>query len=84
MLRPFELEVLRRTCVELHLSKAMHLPEQAITKRFPGAEKEARKALKKLIAKGYIGPHPTRGGMTYQLTESGWDLCREMKRDELL
>jgi hypothetical protein len=78
MLREFERAVLQACCREMRLSKARHVPEHVVIKRFPGAEREARKALKKLVAKGYVGHHPTRGEMTYQLTDMGWKACMEM------
>lgn len=80
MLREFEQIVLQQTCVELHMSKARHVPEHAIIKRFPGAEREARKALKKLVTQGYVGRHPTSGEMTYQMTQMGWEECKRMKQ----
>ncbi len=64
-------------CREMHMSKSRHVPEHVVIKRFPGAEREARKALKKLVAKGYVGAHPTRGEMTYQLTAVGFKECQE-------
>ncbi len=76
MLREFERVVLQTCCREMHLSKARHLPEHTIVKRFPGAEREARKALKKLVAKGYVGVHPTRSEMAYQLTDLGFEECK--------
>lgn len=79
MLRRFEVAVLQSVCKATKMSKASHVPEQAFLKRFPGAEREARKALKKLISLGYVKMHPTRGGMTYDLTDDGWNLCRELK-----
>ncbi len=42
-------------------------------------KKQAEKALKSLIAGGYVYPHPTSGETTYQMTEAGWRICREMK-----
>ena len=77
MLRDFERAVLQTCCREMHLSKARHVPEHTIVKRFPGAEREARKALKKLVAKGYVGAHPTRSEITYQLTDTGFKECQE-------
>ena len=79
MLREFELIVLQQTCVGLHMSKAMRVSEHAIIKRFPGAEREAKKALHKLVTQGYVGMHPTRSEMTYQMTQMGWEECRRMK-----
>ncbi|HSD56893.1 MAG TPA: hypothetical protein VLB04_01830 [Methanotrichaceae archaeon] len=81
MLREFELIVLQQVCRELHMSKVRHVSDHAIVKRFPGAEREARKALKKLITQGYVGRHPTGGEMTYQMTELGWDTCKKMQKE---
>lgn len=77
MLREFERAVLQMCCREMHLSKARHVPEHTIIKRFPGAEREARKALRKLVAKGCVGAHPTRNEMTYQLTNLGFEECQK-------
>ncbi len=79
MLRRFEIAVLQSVCKATRMSKASHVPEQAFLKKFPGAEREARKTMKKLISLGFVKMHPTRGGMTYDLTDAGWDLCRKLK-----
>jgi predicted GNAT superfamily acetyltransferase len=42
------------------------------------AKKQAEKAFRTLIARGYVSPHPTRGEMTYHLTAAGLDVCREI------
>ncbi len=68
-------------CRELHMSKARHISDHAIVKRFPNAEREARKALKKLITQGYVGMHPTGGEMTYQMTKLGWDTCKKLQKE---
>jgi CTP-dependent riboflavin kinase len=78
MLRRFEAAVLQSVCRATKMSKASHVPEQAFLRRFPGAEREARKALKKLIGLGHVKMHPTSDGMTYDLTDEGWNLCIEM------
>jgi CTP-dependent riboflavin kinase len=80
VLRRFEIAVLQSICKATNMSKAAHVPEQAFVKRFPGAECEAKKTLKKLISLGYVKMHPTRGGMTYDLTNAGWDLCKELRK----
>jgi predicted transcriptional regulator len=41
-------------------------------------KKAADKALNSLIARGYVRQHPTKGEMTYELTNTGLDLCREI------
>jgi len=43
-------------------------------------KKDAEKALLPLMARGYVRMHPTRGGMTYELTDEGLTFCREMAR----
>lgn len=78
MIRRFEKAVLQSICKATKISKHAHVPEHAFIKKFPGAEREARKALKKLISYGYVQMHPTRGGMTYELTDMGWKLCQEL------
>lgn len=60
------------------MAKATHLPEHVLVHRFPNLGHRVRKALKKLVSEGYVQRHPTRDEMTYQITNAGRDLCREM------
>jgi Mn-dependent DtxR family transcriptional regulator len=80
MMRRIEKAVLQSICAATKISKHAHVPEHAFIKKFPGSEREARKALKKLISQGYAQMHPTRGEMTYELTDAGWEICRELMK----
>jgi len=51
-----------------------HVPIEAITKktkRYLDAKTDPTRCLRKLVAKGYVQEHPTRGSTTYQLTRCG-------------
>ena len=56
-----------------------HVPKQAVQAHF---RRDLRgvvpKELKRLMRKGYAFKHPTRGGMTYGITERGIKKLREM------
>jgi len=56
-----------------------HVPKQAVQARF---RRDVRgfvsKELKRLVRRGYAVKHPTRGEMTYGITEMGIKKLREM------
>jgi len=56
-----------------------HVPKQVVQARF---RRDLRgfvsKELKRLVRKGYAVKHPTRGEMTYGITEMGIKKLREM------
>jgi len=79
MLTDFERDILVKLCLETNMAKTAHLPEHVLVRRFPNMGHRVRKALSKLISKGYVARHPTRSEMTYQLTAIGWEECRKMK-----
>ncbi len=62
------------------MSKSSHVPEHAFVNRFPNA-KHAKKALNKLVTRGYVARHPTGSEMTYQMTQLGWEECKRMKAE---
>jgi predicted transcriptional regulator len=64
MVGTFERLVLTSICKATNISKSAHVPKSYF--------------MKKLIARGYVRQHPTRGEMTYELTNTGLDLCREI------
>lgn len=70
--------VLVRICEATEGSKSAHVPEHSFIKKFNDV-RAARKALKKLIAGGYVARHPTREEMAYQMTQTGWEECRRMR-----
>lgn len=83
MITDFERDVLVKLCQETGMAKAAHLPEHALVRLFPNLGHRVRKALSRLISKGYVARHPTRNEMTYQLTDIGRDECRRMKEQSL-
>jgi predicted transcriptional regulator len=83
MITDFERAVLVKLCQETTMAKAAHPPEHILVHRFPNLGHRVRKALNKLVSKGYVARHPTRNEMTYQLTDIGIDECRRMKEKAL-
>ncbi|HPE52225.1 MULTISPECIES: hypothetical protein [Methanothrix] len=79
MITDFERAILVKLCQETGMAKAAHLPEHVLVRRFPNLGHRVKKALGKLVSKGYVARHPTRNEMTYQLTELGIEECRQMK-----
>jgi len=79
MLNEIEIAVLMSICHKTGISKKAHIPKQYFLKRFKGRKREyAEKALLGLITKGYVGQHPTKGEMTYQLTDLGRKECMKI------
>lgn len=63
---------------EIGLSTNAHVPITAIQRHFPKYLRGfCRDALKKLVKKGFITKHPTRGSMTYSLTPKGASKIKE-------
>jgi hypothetical protein len=83
MMGEYERRVLVSICRGTKESKTAHIPRQYFMKKFQNdkhQKKDAEKALLPLMARGYVRMHPTRGGMTYELTDEGLTFCREMAR----
>jgi len=81
MLGEFKRLVLMSICKATNGSKSAHVPRPYFMKKFQEdkhQKKQAEKALKSLIARGYVHLHATGREMTYQMTEAGWKICREM------
>jgi hypothetical protein len=81
MVGTFEELVLTSICKATKISKSAHVPKPYFMKKFQNnkhQKKAAEKALLSLIARGYVQQHPTRGEMTYELTDAGVELCREI------
>jgi DNA-binding transcriptional regulator PaaX len=83
VLTDFERDILVKLCQETSMAKSAHLSEHVLVHRFPNLGHRVRRALSKLISKGYVARHPTRNEMTYQLTDIGREECREMKEEAL-
>jgi hypothetical protein len=59
-----------------------HVPKPAIEHRFKTHVRGyVSKTLEKLRRKGLLQWHPTRGGVTYQLTREGRDLAMKLKAE---
>jgi Mn-dependent DtxR family transcriptional regulator len=76
----FEAAVLISICKATKTSKSAHVPERSFARRIPNEGRLVKKALRELIREGYVSMHPTRGEMTYELTNEGLAFCREMAR----
>jgi hypothetical protein len=77
ILSPMEEATLRALADACNWSLHAHVPIEAITGRMQrNLRGDAKKALKKLRAKGYCVAHPTRGNLTYQLTFTGLNAAR--------
>jgi hypothetical protein len=77
----YEQLVLTSICRATNISKSAHVPKPYFMKKFQAdkhQKKAAEKAFRSLLARGYVRQHPTRGEMTYELTNTGLDLCREI------
>jgi len=72
-----ELATLHALADACNYSLGAHVPEQAVTRKFPTHLRgDAKKALKKLQRKGYCIQHPTGRNMTWQLTSAGLNTVR--------
>ncbi|HNX39350.1 MAG TPA: hypothetical protein PKK11_02115 [Methanothrix sp.] len=81
MIDAMERRVLTSICQATNSSKSAHVPKPYFMKKFQQdkrTKKAAEKALVSLIAHGYVSLHKTRNEMTYQLTDIGLDVCREI------
>lgn len=74
---PFELEVLTVCCDACNYSVNCHQPIEMLVKRInKSAGKLVKKVINKLVAKGLMRKHPTKGGMTYEPTTEGLNVVR--------
>lgn len=76
-LSDIDVAVLRAVADACNYSLSAHVPEPAILKRCDKSViKDIGKSLKKLHSKGLVIRHPTRGNMTYQLSQDGLMLAQ--------
>lgn len=66
-------------CSKTGGSKEAHLPKPAFMNKPQTQGHKADKALRELIALGYIRKHPTGGETTYELNERGFEVCRKIR-----
>ena len=81
MIDAIERRVLTSICQATNSSKSAHIPKPYFMKKFrqdKRTKKLAEKALISLIAHGYVSLHKTRNETTYQLTDCGLEICREV------
>lgn len=72
VLKPVEVATLKALYVVADGSLSAHPPIEAIQGKFKKDKRHlAKKAVKILCRLGYANPHPTRGGITYELTPMG-------------
>lgn len=60
-------------------SKGAHLPTPYFMNKPQIQGHNAERALRELVALGYMTKHPTRGETTYELDDRGFEVCRVLK-----
>ncbi len=71
--------ILVSLCSKTRGSKGSHLPKPYFMNKPQIQGHKADRALRELIALGYIKKHPTGGETTYELDDRGFEACREIK-----
>ncbi|WP_348305023.1 hypothetical protein [Methanothrix sp.] len=66
-------------CMKTKGSKGAHLPKHAFMNKPQIQGRKADKALRELVAFGYIKKHPTGGETTYELNDRGFDVCMRLR-----
>lgn len=66
-------------CTKTKGSKEAHLPKPAFMNKPQTQGHKADKALRELVALGYIKKHPTGGETTYELNDRGLEVCRKLR-----
>ena len=78
-LDPDEKIVLAVICKTNNLSLKAHTPPEKILRRVRiKGRRYAKKALHILITNGFVIEHPTRGGVTLQLSKKGQIACKKL------
>ena len=81
-LTEFEKVVLIKFYKSVEGSTNAHIPEECIEGKFKSHLRGmVSKVLRKLVRKNLLAEHPTRGGITYQLTIEGRDAYREIMKN---
>ena len=70
--------ILVNLCIKTKGSKGAHLPKPYFMNKPQIQGRKADRALRELIALGYIKKHPTGGETTYELDERGFEACRRI------
>lgn len=71
--------ILANLCMKTKGSKGAHLPEPYFMNKPQFQGRKGSRALRELVALGYIKVHPTGGETTYELDERGFKVCRELQ-----
>jgi hypothetical protein len=82
MITRFEQAILLSVCLSNKGSLSSHVPKPYFMKKLQKTvkmQKHADRALHSLISLGFITVHPTRGEMTYALSQLGLEMCRNLK-----
>ncbi len=81
-LTPFEIDVLIACCDVCNYSTNCHQPIEKIVRRIDkSAGKLVKRVVKKLVSKGFMIIHPTRGGLTYEPSKDAIELVRGLQGD---
>ncbi len=71
--------ILVSLCTKTKGSKEAHLPKPYFMNKPQIQGHKADRALRELIALGYIKKHPTGGETTYELDKRGFEACRKIR-----
>lgn len=71
--------ILVNLCSKTKGSKGSHIPKPYFMNKPQIQGRKADRALRELIALGYIKKHPTGSETTYELDERGFETCRKIR-----
>ena len=66
-------------CKSAKGSKSAHWPTPYFMNKPQIQGRKAERALRELVALGYMKKHPTSGETTYELDDRGFEVCRELR-----
>lgn len=71
--------ILVSLCNKTKGSKGAHLPKHYFMTKPQIQGRKADRALRELVALGYIKKHPTGRETTYELNDRGFDACKKIR-----
>jgi predicted MarR family transcription regulator len=71
--------ILVSLCTKTKGSKGAHLPKPYFMNKPQIQGHKADRALRELVALGYIRKHPTGGETTYELDDRGFEACQKIR-----
>jgi predicted transcriptional regulator len=71
--------ILVSLCSKTKGSKGAHLPKHHFMTKPQIQGRKADRALRELVALGYVKKHPTGGETPYELNDRGFEACRELR-----